>query len=358
MADKIPPHDIDAEEAVIGSLLIDGMAIEKITLLPADFYSQRNRDIFSACLNIYLDDRGIDQITVSQELFNNGKLESCGGAAILSHMIASVPTSLDIEHYAEIVYRCSFSRKAMGCGERIIDLAVQNSSNINNTLNAMEALVKNLRTTGYIASRNMEITNPRMIFSDKPHYIWNINGTDVHLVTEEITHWVRFKDIVMASCNFIPIQPKDWDSYATDILKHSVIDHAPIDASDNEQLKMVVRGWLFQRTLANTHEDLMRNCKIKRTHKDKKVEYYFFRSSTLLDHLKKNSNRNFSRASELWVYIKGWGGVTGDFSLKNIDGKWVSESNLWGLPVEMIDNQNLMTNQQEQMPINDVPDDF
>ena len=104
--EKLPPHDIDAEEAVIGSLLIDGTAIYKIiTLLqgPDYFYHERNQWLYGACLALYQRDEAINQITVAQELDRQGKLETCGGAAYLSHLISIVPTSLDIEHYAQIV---------------------------------------------------------------------------------------------------------------------------------------------------------------------------------------------------------------------------------------------------------------
>jgi replicative DNA helicase len=101
--EKLPPHDIDAEEAVTGSLLIDGTAIYRIsTLLQSpDFYSERNSLAYEACLSLYQRSEAINQITVAQELARREKLEACGGAAYLSHLIAICPTSLDIEHYAQ-----------------------------------------------------------------------------------------------------------------------------------------------------------------------------------------------------------------------------------------------------------------
>ena len=69
-SEKLPPHDIDAEEAVIGSLLIDGTAIYKITTLlqPPDFYSERNSLVYEACSSLYQRSEAINQITVAQEL--------------------------------------------------------------------------------------------------------------------------------------------------------------------------------------------------------------------------------------------------------------------------------------------------
>jgi replicative DNA helicase len=110
--ERLPPHDIDAEEAVIGSLLIDGTTIYQIATLlqSSNFYSERNAQIYNACLALYQRNEAINQITLAQELDRQGKLEPCGGAAYLSHLISIVPTSLDIEHYAQIVFRLSVMR--------------------------------------------------------------------------------------------------------------------------------------------------------------------------------------------------------------------------------------------------------
>ena len=73
---KLPPHDIDAEEAVIGSLLIDGAAIYKIAsfLQQSDFYHEPNRWLYGACLSLHQRNEAINQITVAQELDRQGKL--------------------------------------------------------------------------------------------------------------------------------------------------------------------------------------------------------------------------------------------------------------------------------------------
>ena len=116
--EKLPPHDIDAEESVNGSLLIDGTAIYKIAsfLQQSDFYSEQNQWIYGACLSLYQRNEAINQITVAQELARQEKLEACGGAAYLSHLISIVPTTLDIEEYAQIVYRLSVMRHLINAG--------------------------------------------------------------------------------------------------------------------------------------------------------------------------------------------------------------------------------------------------
>ena len=92
----LPPHDIGAEEAVNGSLLIDGQTIREIvnTLKVDDFYNEANRNIFAVCKGLYEAGTAIDQVTVAEALNRSDKLEPSGGVAYLSHLIAVVPTSL------------------------------------------------------------------------------------------------------------------------------------------------------------------------------------------------------------------------------------------------------------------------
>jgi replicative DNA helicase len=145
--DKLPPHDNDAEEAVIGSLLIDGTSIHKVAtvLQPPDFHNERNSLIYGACLSLYERDEAIDQITVAQELDRQGKLESCGGAANLSHLIANCPTSLDIEHYGQIVYRLSIMRRLIAAGGQISNIGYRADPDVDRSLNDAEDVLFRLR---------------------------------------------------------------------------------------------------------------------------------------------------------------------------------------------------------------------
>ena len=146
-SEKLPPHDIDAEEAVIGSLLIDSTAIYKITTLlqPSDFYSERNSLAYEACLSLYQRSEAINQITVAQELARREKLELCGGAAYLSHLIANCPTSLDIEAYAQIVYRLSMMRRLINASNQITAIGYQADPDLDSSLDKAEDILYRLR---------------------------------------------------------------------------------------------------------------------------------------------------------------------------------------------------------------------
>jgi replicative DNA helicase len=90
--EKLPPYDVEAEEAVIGSLLVDGEAMfEVATFLKAeDFFSPQNKLIYEACYSLYGRNTGINQITVADELARQGKLEEIGGVSCLSQLVATV----------------------------------------------------------------------------------------------------------------------------------------------------------------------------------------------------------------------------------------------------------------------------
>jgi replicative DNA helicase len=145
--DKLPPHDLDAEEAVIGSLLIDGTAIYKISnlLQAADFYSEPGRLIYGASLALFKRSDAINQITLAQELARTQKLETSGGAAYLSHLISACPTPLDIEHYAEIVYRLAVMRGLINAGGQIAAVGYDVGTDVEESLGRAEHILFKLR---------------------------------------------------------------------------------------------------------------------------------------------------------------------------------------------------------------------
>jgi replicative DNA helicase len=147
---RLPPHDIDAEEAVIGSLLIDGAAIYKVATIldededynkPSYFYHEPTKLLYKACLLLYQRSEAINQITVAQELDRQGKLDVCGGAAYLSHLISIVPTSLDVEHYARIVYRLAISRRLIDAARQIETIGYQAEPDVDTSLSRAEDIL-------------------------------------------------------------------------------------------------------------------------------------------------------------------------------------------------------------------------
>jgi len=145
--EKLPPHDIEAEEAVIGSLLIDPDAILKVavSLKAEDFFSETNRVIYQACLSLYQRNEAINQITVAHELMRQDKLEQIGGAAFLSHLISNVPTSLHVEYYAQIVSNAAIMRRLIAAAGQIKALGYEASPEVEASLNKAEDILFQVR---------------------------------------------------------------------------------------------------------------------------------------------------------------------------------------------------------------------
>jgi replicative DNA helicase len=145
--EKLPPHDIEAEEAVLGSLLIDPDAILKIaaSLKAEDFFSETSRAIYQACFSLYQRNEVINQITVAHELMRQDKLEQVGGAAFLSHLIGNVPTSLHVEYYAQIVSSTAMMRRLIAAAGQIEGLGYEASPDVEASLNKAEDILFQVR---------------------------------------------------------------------------------------------------------------------------------------------------------------------------------------------------------------------
>jgi replicative DNA helicase len=147
-AEKLPPHDVEAEEAVIGSLLIDGEAINRVASLikPDDFFRERNRWCYDACLSLYQRGDAINQVTVSHELSLRERLEDVGGAAYLSHLVATVPTSVHADHYARIINRTATMRRLIGAGGDIANIGYGGAADVDSAIAQAEDLIYRIRS--------------------------------------------------------------------------------------------------------------------------------------------------------------------------------------------------------------------
>ncbi len=147
--EKLPPHDVEAEGAVIGSLLIDPDAILKVAIFlkVEDFFDETNRLIYRACLALYQrpDNEVINQITVAHELMRENSLEQIGGAAYLSHLISIVPSSLHVEHYAQIVSSMAIMRRLIAAAGQIAAVGYEAGPDIEASLNKAEDILFQVR---------------------------------------------------------------------------------------------------------------------------------------------------------------------------------------------------------------------
>jgi len=138
--DQLPPQNIDAEKSVLGSLIIDKDAINKIVdLLSAeDFYSYAHQLIYSAALDLFEKHEPIDLLSLSNRLEEIGKLDEAGGASYLTSLISSVPTSSHITTYGRIVQRKKMLRDLIGAAHHIAGLGHNEEEDIEHLLDEAE----------------------------------------------------------------------------------------------------------------------------------------------------------------------------------------------------------------------------
>ena len=146
-AEKLLPHDLEAEEAVVGSVLIDGDCFARVAphIKADDFYRERNQLCFAACEALFQRDEAIDQVTLARELSRASQLETVGGMAYLSHLISVTPTSAHSEHYANVVARTATMRKLIDVASRISAMGYQDTDDVDATLRQAEDALFTIR---------------------------------------------------------------------------------------------------------------------------------------------------------------------------------------------------------------------
>ena len=147
-AEKLLPHDIEAEESVIGSLLIDSDSFLRVAHLikPEDFYREKNRLCFTASLALFQRNEPIDQVTLARELSLNNQLEAVGGMAYLSHLVSVTPTSTHAEHYAQLVFRTSTMRRLVDAASRISAIGYEDTDDLESALRQSEDILFRVRS--------------------------------------------------------------------------------------------------------------------------------------------------------------------------------------------------------------------
>jgi len=141
--EKIPPQNIEAEMAVLGSMLIEEDALPlAIEILDKDcFYKDSHRKVFEAILNLFDSNKAVDLITISDELKRNNLLVDIGGASFLTELVNSVPTAANVGHYARIVKEKSILRSLINNGTEIVSLAYESEGNVDEVLDKAERLI-------------------------------------------------------------------------------------------------------------------------------------------------------------------------------------------------------------------------
>src|SRR4051812_29263426 len=139
----VPPHDLDAERAVIGAMLVSEAAVSVIgeTLAAEDFYSETHRVLYGAMMRLYSRGEPIDQLTLSDELRRVGEFDHIGGRQYVFRLVESVPTAANAARYAEIVRGKALLRAVIDAGSLIQQEAFAEPDDVTQALDAAEQLI-------------------------------------------------------------------------------------------------------------------------------------------------------------------------------------------------------------------------
>ncbi len=201
---KIPPHDIDAEQAVLGSMLTDRDAVNAAieTLKEDAFYRDDNRVIFQAIVNLYSKSEPIDIITLKDELESMDKFEQVGGYEYLANLPDKVPTTANVQKYIKIVEEKSILRNLIKTANEIIELGYNPTEDVEDIMDGAEkkifdimqsknqkgyspikdVLVESFTKLEELYNRKQHITGVPTGFSELDYKTAGLHGSELILV--------------------------------------------------------------------------------------------------------------------------------------------------------------------------------
>lgn len=137
---KIPPNNIEAEQSILGSLMLDKDAIVKIAdfLLPVDFYKNKHQVIFEIMLELYENREPIDVLSISNKLDEKGKLEEVGGSSYIASLVNIVPSASHVVHYAKVVQKKAMLRRLISAADHIVEMGYSGNEDVERILDEAE----------------------------------------------------------------------------------------------------------------------------------------------------------------------------------------------------------------------------
>lgn len=137
---RIPPHSVESEQSILGSIILDKDAIITVaeTINPSDFYKEAHKIIYESMLNLNSNNEPIDLITLIEELRKEGHLDNVGGISYLTSLSTIVPTTSNVKYYANIVKEKSVMRQLIKASNEIINLGYDASTDVQEILEKAE----------------------------------------------------------------------------------------------------------------------------------------------------------------------------------------------------------------------------
>jgi replicative DNA helicase len=162
LSPKLPPQNIEAEQSLLGALLIDKDAVANISesLRPENFYkSEQHGAIYSAIVTLYEKREPIDVVTVTEKLKQMGYLDKVGGPAYLTELVNMVPTAAHVETYAKIIREHSMRRTLISFSTKFTDMAFDEGVEVNEVLEECEQSIFGLSQHILNAGFQQEVNN-------------------------------------------------------------------------------------------------------------------------------------------------------------------------------------------------------
>jgi replicative DNA helicase len=149
--DRVPPHNLEAEESVLGAMMLSSEAIAEVIeeIKPEDFYRSSHRRIYEALVHLYGIGEPVDAITAVEELKRRGILEDVGGPLVIHELVEQVPTPAAARSYARIVHEAALLRRVIQAASEIMQLAYSSPENPRAAADQAEELI-------YAAARSDE----------------------------------------------------------------------------------------------------------------------------------------------------------------------------------------------------------
>src|SRR3989339_1322910 len=143
---KVPPHSLEAEQSVLGALLIDRDAVVAVVefLRPEHFYEDKHQKIYEVIMELYQDREPVDLVSVSESLKKKKTVKNVGGTEYLTELVNKVPTAAHAEHYGKLVRDNYTKRQLISAAAKISDMSFDDSGDVRQILDNAESTVFSL----------------------------------------------------------------------------------------------------------------------------------------------------------------------------------------------------------------------
>ena len=143
MLDRLPPQNVEAEQSVLGAMLIEREAISRVTeiLRPEDFYREAHRIIYNSILQLFNKNEAVDLITITEQLKKEDKLEAVGGISFITSLANSMPTAANVAYHARIVEEKALLRQLINAATYIAGMGYEATDEVINILDSAEKTI-------------------------------------------------------------------------------------------------------------------------------------------------------------------------------------------------------------------------